>query len=43
MLAIVCNRRGYLRHYWAVELKWEGAKGEEIARDWIDRLLAEQY
>ena len=25
----------------AGELKWQGAKGEEIARDWIDRLLAE--
>ncbi len=38
----VIDKQGYLRHFWAGELKWQGAKGEEIARDWIDRLLAEK-
>jgi peroxiredoxin len=37
----ILDKQGYLRHFWAGELKWQGAKGEEIARDWIDRLLAE--
>jgi len=37
----VIDRRGYLRHFWAGELKWQGAKGDEITRDWIDRLLKE--
>jgi peroxiredoxin/vacuolar-type H+-ATPase subunit H len=38
----VIDKRGYLRHFWAGELKWQGAKGDEITRDWIDRLLAEK-
>jgi len=37
----ILDKQGYLRHFWAGELKWQGAQGEEIARDWIDRLLAE--
>jgi len=37
----VIDKQGYLRHFWAGELKWQGAKGEEITRDWIDRLLKE--
>jgi peroxiredoxin len=37
----ILDKQGYLRHFWAGELKWQGAKGEELARDWIDRLLAE--
>jgi peroxiredoxin len=37
----VVDKQGYLRHFWAGELKWQGAKGDEITRAWIDRLLAE--
>jgi len=37
----VIDKQGYLRHFWAGELKWQGAKGEEITRDWIDRVLVE--
>jgi peroxiredoxin len=37
----VIDKQGYLRHFWAGELKWQGAKGEEITRDWIERLLKE--
>jgi len=37
----VIDKQGYLRHFWAGELKWEGATGDKIARDWIDRLLKE--
>ncbi len=37
----VIDKQGYLRHFWAGELKWEGAKGDEIAMDWIERLLKE--
>jgi peroxiredoxin/Spy/CpxP family protein refolding chaperone len=37
----VIDKQGYLRHFWAGELKWEGAKGDEIALDWIERLLKE--
>ncbi len=38
----VIDKQGYLRHFWAGELKWQGAKGNEIAREWIDRLVAEK-
>ena len=38
----VIDKHGYLRHFWAGELKWQGAKGEEITRGWIDRLVAEK-
>ena len=37
----VIDKQGYLRHFWAGELKWEGAAGDQIARDWIERLLKE--
>ena len=37
----VLDKQGYLRHFWAGELKWQGAKGDEIAHEWIERLLAE--
>jgi peroxiredoxin len=37
----VMDKQGDLRHFWAGELKWQGAKGEEITREWIDRLLKE--
>jgi peroxiredoxin len=38
----VIDKQGYLRHFWAGELKWQGAKGDEIASDWIERLRAEK-
>ncbi len=37
----VIDKRGYLRHFWAGELNWQGAKGEAITREWIERLLKE--
>jgi peroxiredoxin len=37
----VIDKQGYLRHFWAGELKWEGATGDQIARDQIERLLKE--
>jgi peroxiredoxin/Spy/CpxP family protein refolding chaperone len=37
----IIDKQGYLRHFWAGELKWEGAKGDEIAMEWIERLLKE--
>src|SRR5262245_4900419 len=37
----VIDKQGYLRHFWAGELKWQGAQGDQITRDWIDRLVAE--
>jgi peroxiredoxin len=38
----IVDQQGYLRHFWAGELKWQGAKGDEVARQWIERLLAEK-
>jgi peroxiredoxin len=38
----IIDKQGYLRHFWAGELKWQGAKGDEVARQWIERLLAEK-
>jgi peroxiredoxin len=38
----IVDKQGYLRHFWPGELKWQGAKGDEIARQWIERLLAEK-
>lgn len=37
----VIDKQGYLRYFWAGELKWEGATGDQVARDWIERLLKE--
>jgi peroxiredoxin len=38
----IVDKQGYLRHFWPGELKWQGAKGDELARQWIERLLAEK-
>ncbi|MCU0877074.1 MAG: redoxin domain-containing protein [Pirellulaceae bacterium] len=38
----IVDKQGYLRHFWPGELKWQGAKGDEVARQWIERLLAEK-
>lgn len=35
------DKRGYLRHFWPGELKWQGAKGDEWMRERIEELLAE--
>lgn len=35
------DKRGYLRHFWPGELKWQGATGDRWMRDRIDELLAE--
>jgi peroxiredoxin len=35
------DKRGYLRTFWAGELKWQGANGDQIMRDRIETLLAE--
>jgi len=35
------DRRGYLRHFWPGELKWQGATGDQWMRERIDELLAE--
>jgi peroxiredoxin len=36
----VVDKDGYLRHFWAGELKWNGRDGEKHIRENIDRLLA---
>ena len=35
------DKRGYLRHFWPGELKWQGNDGEKYMRQRIDELLAE--
>jgi thiol-disulfide isomerase/thioredoxin len=35
------DKRGYLRHFWPGELKWQGATGDQWMRDRIEELLAE--
>lgn len=35
------DKRGYLRHFWPGELKWEGATGDKWMQDRIEELLAE--
>ena len=35
------DKRGYVRYWWYGELNWQGAKGEELMRQRIDDLLAE--
>lgn len=35
------DKRGYLRDFWAGELKWQGNDGEKYMRDRIDELLTE--
>ena len=35
------DKRGYLRHFWPGELKWQGATGDEWMRERIEELLAE--
>ena len=37
----VIDKQGYLRHFWAGELKWNGRDGEKFMRDGIEELLAE--
>jgi peroxiredoxin len=38
----VLDKRGYLRHFWPGELKWQGATGDEYLRERIEELLKEQ-
>ncbi len=35
------DKRGYLRHFWPGELKWQGATGDQWMRGRIEELLAE--
>ena len=35
------DKRGYLRHFWPGELKWQGATGDQWMQDNIEALLAE--
>jgi len=35
------DTRGYLRHFWPGELKWQGATGDQWIRERIEALLAE--
>jgi peroxiredoxin len=37
------DKRGYLRHFWPGELKWQGNDGEKYMRERIEQLLAESY
>jgi peroxiredoxin len=37
----VIDKRGYVRHSWHGELKWQGATGDEFLAGRIDALLAE--
>jgi len=37
----VIDKQGYLRHFWAGELKWQGNDGEKFLRDRIEALLNE--
>lgn len=38
----VVDQRGYIRHFWPGELKWQGNDGEKYMRERIEALLAEQ-
>lgn len=38
----VIDQQGYLRNFWAGELKWQGSDGEQFLRERIDALLAEK-
>ena len=38
----VLDKQGYLRTFWAGELKWQGATGDQQIRRKIDELLAEK-
>jgi len=35
------DKRGYLRHFWPGELKWQGATGDQWMQDRIEELLTE--
>ena len=35
------DKRGYLRHFWPGEMKWQGGTGDQWMRDRIEELLAE--
>jgi thiol-disulfide isomerase/thioredoxin len=37
----VLDKRGYLRHFWPGELKWQGSDGEKFLRERIEALIAE--
>lgn len=37
----VIDQRGYLRHFWPGELKWQGNDGEKLMRERIEALLKE--
>lgn len=37
----VVDQHGYLRHFWAGELKWKGNDGEKFLREQIEALLEE--
>jgi hypothetical protein len=37
----ILDRRGYLRGFWAGELKWQGATGDAQLRKTIESLVAE--
>jgi peroxiredoxin len=38
----VVDRRGYIRGWWIGELRWQGARGDQIIERMVDRLLAEE-
>lgn len=39
----IIDKQGRLRYWWYGELDWEGAGNQEVARQQIDQLLAEEY
>lgn len=38
----VVDRRGYIRGWWIGELRWQGARGDQIIERMVERLLAEE-
>jgi len=36
------DKHGYMRAFWAGELKWQGATGDQQLRQTMDLLLAEK-
>src|SRR5262245_46361983 len=38
----VLDKQGYMRAFWAGELKWQGATGDKQMRQMMDKLLAEK-
>lgn len=35
----VIDRDGYIRFWWQGELNWQGAKGDEVIEDLVEKLL----